>query len=112
MRIKTHLQYFYASIILAPDLRYVMRVQLKNAVGVSEAGVDGGGLTREFLSELLKTAFDPNRGFFRLTNDNQLYPNPHVALLHPDFPKHYYFIGRILGKVSLMTLGFAMFGTC
>lgn len=77
-----------------------MRVQLKNAVGVSEAGVDGGGLSREFLSELLKTAFDPNRGFFRLTNDNQLYPNPHVTLLHPDFLKHYYFIGRILGKVS------------
>lgn len=83
-----------------PDLRYVMRVQLRNAVGVDEAGVDGGGLFREFLSELLKTAFDPNRGFFRLTNDNQLYPNPHVALLHPDFLKHYYFIGRMLGKVE------------
>lgn len=77
-----------------------MRVQLRNAVGVNEAGVDGGGLSREFISELLKTAFDPNRGFFRLTNDNQLYPNPHVALLHPDFSKHYYFIGRILGKVK------------
>lgn len=76
-----------------------MRVQLRNAVGVNEAGVDGGGLSREFLSELIKTAFDPNRGFFRLTNDNQLFPNPHVALLHPDFAKHYYFIGRVLGKV-------------
>jgi ubiquitin-protein ligase E3 C len=77
-----------------------MRVQLVNVVGMDEAGVDGGGVFREFLSELLKTAFDPNRGFFRLTKDNQLYPNPNVNLLVEDFPRHYFFIGRILGKVS------------
>lgn len=81
-----------------PELRLVMRVQLVSAVGLAEAGVDGGGVFREFLTELLKTAFDPNRGFFRLTKDNLLYPNPHVHLIHQDFPKHYYFIGRILGK--------------
>lgn len=76
-----------------------MRVQLVSAMGLDEVGVDGGGVFREFLSELLKTAFDPNRGFFRLTKDNLLYPNPYVHLLHQDFRKHYYFIGRILGKV-------------
>jgi ubiquitin-protein ligase E3 C len=27
-------------------------------------GIDGGGVFREFLSELLKAAFDPHRGFF------------------------------------------------
>lgn len=77
-----------------------MRVQLTNIVGLDEAGVDGGGIFREFLSELLKTSFDPNRGFFRLTNDNLLYPNPGVAVLVPDFPAHYFFIGRMLGKVK------------
>ena len=82
-----------------PNLRLKMRVQLTNAVGLDEAGIDGGGIFREFLSELLKTSFDPNRGFFRLTHDTLLYPNPGVAVIHPDFPKHYYFIGRILGKV-------------
>ncbi|XP_076243560.1 ubiquitin-protein ligase E3C isoform X2 [Calliopsis andreniformis] len=81
-----------------PKLRLKMRVQLVNTAGLEEAGVDGGGLFREFLSELLKTCFDPNRGFFRLTKDNMLYPNPTVQLLVEDFPKHYYFIGRILGK--------------
>jgi hypothetical protein len=80
-----------------------MRVQLTNAVGLDEAGVDGGGIFREFLSELLKTSFDPNRGFFRLTHDNLLYPNPGVAVLVSDFPAHYYFIGRMLGKVGLNT---------
>lgn len=81
-----------------------MRVQMVSAVGLHEAGVDGGGVFREFLSELLKTAFDPNRGFFRLTKDNLLYPNPHVHLLHQDFPRHYFFIGRILGKVSVANI--------
>jgi hypothetical protein len=86
-----------------PNLRWKMRVQLTNAVGLDEAGVDGGGIFREFLSELLKTSFDPNRGFFRLTHDNLLYPNPGVAVLVSDFPAHYYFIGRMLGKVGLNT---------
>lgn len=96
-----------------PELRLKMRVQLVNTAGLEEAGVDGGGLFREFLSELLKTSFDPNRGFFRLTRDNMLYPNPTVHLLIDDFPKHYYFIGRILGKALyenlLVELPFAEF---
>ena len=77
-----------------------MRVTLTNAVGLDEAGIDGGGIFREFLSELLKTAFDPNRGFFSLTQENTLYPSPHIHVLEPDFQKHYFFIGRILGKVG------------
>ncbi|XP_067007893.2 ubiquitin-protein ligase E3C [Anabrus simplex] len=96
-----------------PELRLKMRVQLVNVAGVDEAGVDGGGVFREFLSELLKTAFDPNRGFFRITKDNLLYPNPNVHLLVEDFPRHYFFIGRILGKALyenlLVELRFAEF---
>lgn len=96
-----------------PEMRLKMRVQLVNSAGLEEAGVDGGGLFREFLSELLKTSFDPNRGFFRLTKDNMLYPNPTVHLLVEDFPKHYYFIGRVLGKALyenlLVELPFAEF---
>lgn len=75
---------------------------MKSAAGLDEAGVDGGGLLREFLSELLKTAFDPNRGFFKITNDNMLYPNPYAHLIQQNFASHYFFIGRMLGKVSLI----------
>ena len=78
-----------------------MRVVLANAAGLDEAGIDGGGLFREFLTELLKTCFDPNRGFFRLTNDQQLYPNPTVDQIHENSGPHYFFIGRMLGKVSI-----------
>ncbi|XP_055372353.1 ubiquitin-protein ligase E3C [Condylostylus longicornis] len=81
-----------------PDLRHKFRVQFTNSLGLSEVGIDGGGLFREFLSELIKTAFDPNRGFFMITTDNRLYPNPGVADIVSDFEKHYYFMGRILGK--------------
>lgn len=47
-----------------PDLRARFRVQMINNIGLEEVGIDGGGVFREFLSELIKTAFDPNRGFF------------------------------------------------
>ena len=47
-----------------------------NAQGLDEPGVDGGGLFREFLSELLRTGFDPNHGYFTTTQDGLLYPSP------------------------------------
>lgn len=36
--------------------------------------------------------------YCRVTKDNKLYPNPNVEGLVSDYEKHYYFIGRILGK--------------
>ena len=50
-----------------------------NAQGLDEPGIDGGGVFREFLSELLKTGFDPNHGYFMTTQDGLLYPNPQVG---------------------------------
>lgn len=61
------------------DLRNKLRVTLVNAQGLDEPGIDGGGVFREFLNELLKTGFDPNRGYFTTTQDGQLYPNPQVT---------------------------------
>ena len=76
-----------------------MQVQLVNFAGLDEAGIDGGGIFREFMSELIKTAFDPNRGFIRATQDKLLYPNAQAQLIVENFTQHYYFLGRILGKV-------------
>ncbi|KAJ8961181.1 hypothetical protein NQ318_008862 [Aromia moschata] len=80
------------------DLRHKVRIQFINNVGLEEAGIDGGGIFKEFINEVLKTAFDPNRGFFLLTADNTLYPNPNVHLIVENFTDHYYFIGRLVGK--------------
>ena len=64
---------------LFSDLRQKLRVTFTNAQGLDEAGIDGGGLFREFLSQLLKTGFDPNHGFFTPSPDGLLYPNPKVG---------------------------------
>ncbi|CAH1102309.1 unnamed protein product [Psylliodes chrysocephalus] len=80
------------------DLKHKVRIQFINSVGLEEAGIDGGGIFKEFLNEVLKTALDPNRGFFLLTADNTLYPNPNVHLIVDNFTDHYYFIGRLVGK--------------
>lgn len=81
-----------------PDIKKHIRVQLRNAVGLDEAGIDGGGISREFVTELMKTAFDPNRGFFKSTVDRTLYPNPSAELVVENYLTHYFFIGRIFGK--------------
>uniref|UniRef100_A0AAR2LQY6 Ubiquitin-protein ligase E3C n=1 Tax=Pygocentrus nattereri TaxID=42514 RepID=A0AAR2LQY6_PYGNA len=97
-----------------PDLKKRIRVHLLNAHGLDEAGIDGGGIFREFLSELLKSGFNPNQGFFRTTNEGLLYPSPTAEMLIGEsFTRHYYFLGRILGKAlyenMLVELPFASF---
>lgn len=88
-------------LLLEPDLKKRIRVHLLNAHGLDEAGIDGGGIFREFLNELLKSGFNPNQGFFKTTNEGLLYPSPAAEMLVGDsFTRHYYFLGRILGKVS------------
>ncbi|XP_062900489.1 ubiquitin-protein ligase E3C isoform X1 [Mobula hypostoma] len=96
------------------DLRKRIRVHLLNAHGLDEAGIDGGGIFREFLNELLKTGFNPNQGFFKTTNEGLLYPNPAAKMLVGDhYTRHYYFLGRMLGKAlyenMLVELPFASF---
>ena len=92
---------YHFNVCAEPNLKLKMRVQLMNAAGMEEAGIDGGGIFREFLSELLKAGFDPNRGFFKYTADRLLYPNPQASILVPDFCQHFFFLGRMLGKVGL-----------
>uniref|UniRef100_A0A8C1EPY4 Ubiquitin-protein ligase E3C n=1 Tax=Cyprinus carpio carpio TaxID=630221 RepID=A0A8C1EPY4_CYPCA len=97
-----------------PDLKKRIRVHLLNAHGLDEAGIDGGGIFREFLNELLKSGFNPNQGFFKTTNEGLLYPSPTAEMLVGEsFTRHYYFLGRILGKAlyenMLVELPFASF---
>ncbi|XP_054847107.1 ubiquitin-protein ligase E3C [Eublepharis macularius] len=97
-----------------PDLKKRIRVHLLNAHGLDEAGIDGGGIFREFLNELLKSGFNPNQGFFKTTNEGLLYPNPAAHMLVGDsYARHYYFLGRMLGKAlyenMLVELPFASF---
>ena len=60
-------------------LRFAGR-RLKGRVQVEfigEAGIDGGGLFKEFVDSFLKAAFDPNLGLFCPTSAQLLVPNPY-----------------------------------
>ena len=84
-----------------PDLKSSrVQVEMINEHGLDEAGIDGGGVFREFILELLETGFDPIRGFFAFTSDGFLFPNPNVAMLHENYRDHYMFLGRMLAKVA------------
>jgi ubiquitin-protein ligase E3 C len=76
-----------------------IRIQLIDEHGLEEAGIDGGGLFKEFLTELLKKGFDPALGFFKETTQNLLYPNPESMAVHgPEALQHYEFLGKMVGK--------------
>lgn len=45
-------------------------------VPLQEAGIDMGGLMKEFLESVVAEGFDPNRGLFSATPDGYAYPNP------------------------------------
>jgi len=47
-----------------------------NQQGLQEAGIDMGGLMKEFLESVVSAGFDPNRGLFSATPDGYAYPSP------------------------------------
>jgi len=98
---------------VVPNLKRQIRISLVNVVGANEAGVDGGGLLREFLTEATKAAVDPNRGLFRADTHNRIYPNSIAKKLEPHYRNHYFIIGRLVGKAlyeqTLLELPFAAF---
>ena len=86
---------------LTESLEGIIRVQFVNEQGLDEAGVDGGGLFKDFLNDLIAEAFDPKFGLFVETPERTLYPNPaseiHVGEKHLQY---FYFLGAILGKAA------------
>ncbi|GAB5356756.1 hypothetical protein AAMO2058_000316200 [Amorphochlora amoebiformis] len=77
-----------------------IQVQFRNELGLIEAGIDGGGLFREFITELLRAAFDPQLGLFQQTPHQFTYPNP-SSYANPNFRDHmayFRFVGMIVGK--------------
>ena len=54
--------------------------QFIDSHGLEEAGVDGGGIFKEFVDMVVKAGFDPNLGLFKATTDRRLYPNPHAQV--------------------------------
>ncbi|KAI0755393.1 HECT-domain-containing protein [Daedaleopsis nitida] len=84
------------------DLKAPIAITFIDQFGNEEAGIDGGGVFKEFLTSLCKEVFDTDRGLWLANKKNELYPAPHSYATEFPTAAHslawYRFIGRILGK--------------
>ena len=79
------------------ELKDRIKISFVDQHGISEAGVDGGGLFKEFLLILLEEAFDVAKqsNFFIQASNRTIYPNPHVDHRSLDLIE---FVGSMVGK--------------
>lgn len=85
---------------LGARLRENIRVKFVDEHGLEEAGVDGGGVFKEFMHQLVRLSFSPSHyGLFKATDGGELYPNPASSVIAPtNHLEQFTFLGRILGK--------------
>lgn len=86
---------------LGKSMRQRIVVHYLNEAGAQEAGVDVGGLFKEFWTDLCALAFNQNYALFRVTEGSgqYLYPNPSSGAAHgATHITLFEFLGRILGK--------------
>ncbi|XP_020244930.1 E3 ubiquitin-protein ligase UPL6 isoform X1 [Asparagus officinalis] len=95
------------------DLHGSIRVSFVNEFGVEEAGIDGGGIFKDFMENVTHAAFDVQYGLFKETVDHLLYPNPGSGLVHEQHLQFFEFLGSVLAKAMyegiLVDIPFATF---
>ncbi|KAF8885801.1 hypothetical protein BD779DRAFT_1532475 [Infundibulicybe gibba] len=95
------------------NLKSPIEITFIDQFGQEEAGIDGGGVFKEFFTSLCMEVFDTNRGLWLANQKNELYPNPHGYATERHSLNWYRFIGRILGKAMyegiLVDVAFAGF---
>lgn len=121
---------------LGEGLKEPIQITFVDQFDQPEAGIDGGGVTKEFLTSIADEAFNPGpdgHNFFAANKQNLLYPNPTAfdekaeqlrfhgfkegsaewANSMQDLAKRYDFLGRIVGKCMyegiLVDISFAPF---
>ncbi|KAI0467531.1 hypothetical protein F4859DRAFT_235678 [Xylaria cf. heliscus] len=122
---------------LGEGLKEPIQITFVDQFNQPEAGIDGGGVTKEFLISVTNDAFNPERNekvtYFISNTQNLLYPNPSIfddtaARMRSqgitegnndwrdamgDLVKRYEFLGRIVGKCMyegiLIDISFASF---
>ncbi|KUI69701.1 hypothetical protein VM1G_05521 [Cytospora mali] len=61
---------------LRDGLKEPIQITFVDQFDIPEAGIDGGGVTKEFLMSVTKEAFTNDSELFVANNKNSLYPNP------------------------------------
>uniref|UniRef100_A0A2P2L6X6 HECT-type E3 ubiquitin transferase n=1 Tax=Rhizophora mucronata TaxID=61149 RepID=A0A2P2L6X6_RHIMU len=84
---------------LGSKLKGSIHVSFVSECGLPEAGLDYGGLSKEFLTDISKTVFSPVYGLFSQTStsDRLLIPNPTARFLENGI-QMIEFLGRVVGK--------------
>lgn len=105
---------------LGESLKEPIQITFIDKFDTVEAGIDGGGVTKEFLTSITNEAFSPSEGLnlFVENDQNLLYPNPTAVeqrkeelrqeglterdpVFHDqvrELLKRYEFLGRVIGK--------------
>ncbi|KAF5628538.1 ubiquitin ligase e3 C [Fusarium tjaetaba] len=105
---------------IGDDLKGPIQITFVDQFGAAEAGIDGGGVTKEFLISVATEAFsaEGGRGMFTSNEKGLLYPDPtaldvireelrHAGMTEADSTfrdmisdllRRYEFLGRIIGK--------------
>lgn len=84
---------------LGSRLKSSIHVSFVSECGLPEAGLDYGGLSKEFLTDISKSAFAPEYGLFSQTStsDRLLIPNAAARYLENGI-QMFEFLGRVVGK--------------
>nr|XP_048321296.1 E3 ubiquitin-protein ligase UPL7 isoform X2 [Ziziphus jujuba var. spinosa] len=84
---------------LGSKLKSPIQVSFVSECGLPEAGLDYGGLSKEFLTDISKAAFSPEYGLFSQTStsDRLLIPNASARYLENGI-QMIEFLGRVVGK--------------
>ncbi|KAJ0087886.1 hypothetical protein Patl1_32315 [Pistacia atlantica] len=84
---------------LGSRLKSSIHVSFVSECGLPEAGLDYGGLSKEFLTDISKSAFAPEYGLFSQTStsDRLLVPNAAARYLENGI-RMFEFLGRVVGK--------------
>lgn len=63
------LNLFHQTFLIIPSDAYLqIRVTFVNEFGVEEAGIDGGGIFKDFMENITRAAFDVQYGLFKVKN--------------------------------------------
>lgn len=84
---------------LGSKLKSSIHVSFVSECGLPEAGLDYGGLSKEFLTDIAKAAFDPEYGLFCQTSTSERLLIPSTAArFQENGIQMIEFLGRIVGK--------------
>lgn len=61
---------------IGAGLKNIIQITFKDSFGQEEAGVDGGGVFKELLTDLSTEVFNTDRGLWQATKQQELYPSP------------------------------------